>query len=196
MREPLQGQLPTPKILLPRSIPVDGLRATDLSREPSRYTNLFAGPSAQALSCRHPRQSLSLRYLGRRQREQRLAYLCRLCAGVDPHRPNAVMPKRISVFSFSRPSEEPSTPGRSISVFRSSLASSVSQTQGRDQTPHFDGLTRQHSLFYPHYRGQNTRRQVILDKLTLEPTSCLHHRPRLCRFPVVCIPSPKAWRSS
>ena len=26
---------------------------------------------------------------------------------------------------------------------------SVSQTQGRDQTPHFDGLTRQHSLFYP-----------------------------------------------
>ena len=131
VREPLPGQLPTPKILLPRSIPVHGLRATDLSREPSRYTNLFAGPSAQALSCRHPRQSLS-QYLGRRQREQRLAYLCRLCAGVDPHRPNAVC--RRGFRSSASADRMPSTPARSISVFRSSLGLGFANARARSNS--------------------------------------------------------------
>ena len=151
VREPLPGQLPTPEILLPRSIPVHGLRATDLSREPSRYTNLFAGPSAQALSCRHPRQSLSRSTLAdaNESRDWRIyadfaQVLIRIARTLYAEEDFGLQLQQTVVCLRLQHD-------RSLS-FALPLGS-VSQTQGRDQTPHFDGLTRQHSLFYPHYRA-------------------------------------------
>ena len=179
VREPLPGQLPAPQVLLSGSIPVHGFRATDLSRESSRYSNLFAGPSAQALSRRHPRQGLS-QYLGRGQREPRLAHLCRLCAGAHPHRPKAVRQRGVGPPTWADGVCPRLQHHRSLS-FALPLGS-ISQTQGWDQTPYFNRLTRQHSLFYPHHRCQNTRRQHPR-RIDSGTDLLLPHGPRLYRLP-------------
>ena len=73
MRSAVSGQLPDPKILLLRSVPLYGLCPTHLPRKPPRYRNLPAGSTAQTLSCRHPQPNRA-QYFGRSQRKQRLVF--------------------------------------------------------------------------------------------------------------------------
>jgi hypothetical protein len=74
VRSTVSGQLPDPKILLLRSVPLYGLCPTHLPRKPSRYRNLSTCSTAQTSSCRHPQQNFA-QHSGRSQRKQRLVHL-------------------------------------------------------------------------------------------------------------------------
>jgi len=69
MRSSLSRRIPHSNLFLFRSIPLHGLRSTDLSGESSRHRNMPAGHAAQALSCRDQGQSFS-KYLGRCERKR------------------------------------------------------------------------------------------------------------------------------
>ena len=66
MRRTLSGQLQSTKFLMSRSVPLYGIRTTDLQRQSSRYRNLSPGYAAQTLSCRHSGQCRS-KHNGRRR---------------------------------------------------------------------------------------------------------------------------------
>ena len=86
MRSSLRRRTTCADLLLLGSVPLHGLRAIDLSREPARHRDLPACAWQQTLPRRHSRQPLA-QHAGRRQRKTRLAHLCRFRAG--PHRPGA-----------------------------------------------------------------------------------------------------------
>src|SRR5258708_17312314 len=61
----------------------DDVRAIELSGKSARHRRLPALARTPALSSGNPRPDLA-QHAGRRQRDPRLANLCRLCAGADP----------------------------------------------------------------------------------------------------------------
>jgi len=89
MRSPVPGRVSDSELLVFRSIPLHGLRSTDLSGESSRYRDMPSGHAVQALSRRVPRQSVS-KHVGRCQRKTGLAYLRRLRSCVDRNGQKAV----------------------------------------------------------------------------------------------------------
>src|SRR4051812_45590921 len=80
LRRSLSRQSKNPPLLLFRSIPLHGLRSTDLAREPARHRNLSSCPSQETLS-----RGISRRHrwehARRCQRTPRLAHLRRLRSG-------------------------------------------------------------------------------------------------------------------
>ena len=94
MCSPVSRRTPDSKFFVFRSIPLHGLRSTDLSGESSRHRNMPAGHAAQALSRRDPEQSLS-KHIGRCQRKTGLAHLRRLCSGVDRNGQTVVCGRRL-----------------------------------------------------------------------------------------------------
>src|ERR1039458_1668523 len=62
------------QVLSSRSVPLHGLRATDISRKSARHRNLSARSPSQALSSGHTRQHRQ-EHTGRCQREARLPHL-------------------------------------------------------------------------------------------------------------------------
>src|SRR6266436_3201666 len=89
LRDTLCGRAESEVVLLPRSVPVHGIRTVDLPREPARYRSVSACPALQALS---PRDSCDggPQYPGQCERGARLAHPCRLRAEPDRHRTAAV----------------------------------------------------------------------------------------------------------
>lgn len=89
---PLRGEvsrpLPDAHILLPRPVPVHGLRLTDLSRKPAGYRNLPEGAIGQVVPSGHPWRDRP-QHTGGCQRKARLAHLPRFCAQPDPSCPQA-----------------------------------------------------------------------------------------------------------
>ena len=71
---PLRWRRPGANAVLCRAIPRDGVRATDLSREPARYRSLPVGPRVETLSHGFSRAGPTIDS-GRRQRDARLAHL-------------------------------------------------------------------------------------------------------------------------
>ena len=88
-RGPLFGRAEGEVVLVPRSVPVHGVRATDLSAEPARHRGVSARPAPEALA---PRDSFDGRTQYARQCKcgARLAYLFRFRARPDRHRAPAV----------------------------------------------------------------------------------------------------------
>src|SRR5215471_18600622 len=78
----LRGQQKRSFILLLEPVFDDGIRPTDISREPSRYRSLPACTSEQSLSLRPDGSSQTLD-IGRRKRESRLEDLRRFCTQPD-----------------------------------------------------------------------------------------------------------------
>src|ERR1035437_4241362 len=54
LRQTLRRRVWGPRLLLPRSIPLHGLRPTDVPREPARYRDVPPLAPARALPCRLP----------------------------------------------------------------------------------------------------------------------------------------------
>ena len=104
-RSPANAHVPALRATLPRRkvcktlsvfrpVSQHGVRATDLSGEPSRYRSLSARTPKQALSHGHPFQGRAEHTL-RCQRAARLAHLCRLRPGSDPNRTASVRRRRL-----------------------------------------------------------------------------------------------------
>ena len=89
MRPALPGQSSHPILHLPRPVPMHGIRATHLPREPARYRSVPASPSRQALSHGHPWRDVT-QHARKRQSAPGLAHLRRVRAVHDSHRPPPV----------------------------------------------------------------------------------------------------------
>ena len=165
-------------LFLFRSIALHGLCPTDVSREPPRYRNLFTDDAIQTLSCRDSGQRVS-KHLGRRQREKRLAYLCRFRSRADSHGQKAVCQGRLRFGTRTNDLCSRFYDNRSLS-FSLSLGT-LPQTQRSHQVAHPDGFARQYSLLYLHFRRQNPRRY---DPRPIGFRTCrfLHYGPGLHRF--------------
>ena len=178
MRSAVSGQLSYPKILLLRSIPLYGFRPTHLQREPSRHRNLPTSLTAKTLPCRSP-QPRRPDYLGRSQRKQRLAHLCRFCS--NPHSTSSppVCPRGLwrcleaDRLRFRLHHRRPLS-------FPLSLGS-VPSAQSCDQNAYALGPSRQYSLLYPRYERQGTR-FTDAGRIALGAGVLLHHGSRLHRF--------------
>ena len=79
----------SPRLLVPGSIPLPGVRATDLPRKPPRHRDVSAILPAQALPRGLPRQRLA-KHIGRCQPRPRLAHLRRFRSSVDRSSAKAV----------------------------------------------------------------------------------------------------------
>jgi hypothetical protein len=200
MRSPISRRTLDSKLFVFRSIPLHGLRPTDLSGESSRYRNMPASHAAQALSRGDTEQSFS-KHVGRCQRETGLAHLCRLRSGVDPNRQTIVYGRGF------RTATQPDCLCLGFHDNRSvSLPFSVglfSATQRRHQTPYRDGSARLYSLRDPHHSWESSRCH-LLGPVGPRTRSILHHGPRIYRLcsplslhathGVLCDPSQKQSR--
>src|SRR5688500_13489071 len=93
-RGALWGRLSRPNLDLCRTVPLYGLRAAHVPREPTRHRSLSVGARGQAVS-----HGLSVACesfdVGGCERTPRLADLCRLCPGPDRPGPEALCPRRL-----------------------------------------------------------------------------------------------------
>jgi len=85
MRRPVSGRLLSQELLLLGAVSGDGLRSTDLPREPSRHRSMSLFRARQTVSQGVPRPSGSLD-VGGRERVARGAHLRGLRPGVDRYR--------------------------------------------------------------------------------------------------------------
>src|SRR4030067_641696 len=178
MRSPVSRRTPHSKFFVFRSIPLHGLRSTDLSRKSSRHRNMPAGHASQALSRRDQGQSFS-KYLSRCKRKTGLAHLRRLCSCVDRNGQRVVCGGGLRVANH---------PGCLRSGFHHhrpvSVAFSVglfSATKGGHQTPYRDGSARLYSLRNPHHSWESSR-CYLLGSAGPRTSLVLHDGPWIHRF--------------
>ncbi len=88
-RAPLPGRSSGQAVHLRRAVPLHGLCATHVPREPAGHRSLSLGPGQQArpYGAAHGRQP---DHAGRCERSAGLAHLCGICPGPHPDRPAAV----------------------------------------------------------------------------------------------------------
>src|SRR4030042_1605854 len=178
MRSSLSRRIPHSNLFLFRSIPLHGLRSTDLSGESSRHRNMPAGHAAQALSRRDQGQSFS-KYLGRCQRKTGLAHLRRLCSCVDWNGQRVVCGRGLRAANHRGCLRSGFHHDRPVSLaFPVGL---FSATQRRHQTPYRDGSARLYSLRDPHHSWESSRRYLLG---SADPRTCrvLYHGPWIHRF--------------
>ncbi len=84
LRRALPGRAQGQELLVPRSVPVHGLRVADLSREPARHRSLPASAGQQALSSGDS-QPGRVQHARRRPRAPRLAAVRRLRTAAHCH---------------------------------------------------------------------------------------------------------------
>lgn len=154
VRAEIPRQCSRARVLLSRSVPCDGLRAVDVSREPAGHRDLFAGSRAQALSRWLSWQDIS-KHSGRRQQAPRLAHLGRLRPGAHPSCPDVVRQGRLRRGAEAR--------GLCVGLHNDrpvpgvvSLGA-IPSPQGSRQAPYAHRPAGQHPLFYPHNSRENAR---------------------------------------
>ena len=166
-----QGQV----VQLPRPISVHGLRPTHLPRKSTRYRSLPSCPEKQTLSHGHSGQSIT-QHLGLRQREKRLAYLCRLFSISYSNRTQTLYRRR-----FGRRSRQYGICTRRLNhrplPFRFPMGS-VPYYQSSSKTTYSARSSRQYPKLHPYFRRQTSR-----GKRSRSPYSrarfFLHHGPGL-----------------
>ncbi len=142
------------EVLLLGSVPDDGLRSIDLSREPARYRSVSAVRDRQALSSRVSRQGCAC-YFGRRQRISRLPDLCRLRPCLDWDRPTALCQRPHRRRSGSESLRSGLNHHRSVPDIVS--VGQISEAQGCRQNAHAVGPSRQYPHFHSHFRWKTAR---------------------------------------
>jgi hypothetical protein len=139
------------------SIPVDGVCATDLSREPQRYRGVSSRAVLQALSLGLS-QPGSAQHPGQRQRNSGLAYLLRIRTAADHDGAKALCQR-----AFWSRSERHSL--RSRCYYHRSVpvgvpVGLVSFDQSGYQAAYALGLERQYPFFHSYQRRQVARSQL------------------------------------
>jgi hypothetical protein len=142
-------------VLVRRLVPVHGIRAANLSGEPTRHRSVSARAALQALS---PRDSPngSAQYVGQRERRSRPAHLCRLRVEPDRYRAAAcrrALPGRVERVGLRSGYDH----YRSLPV--GVFVGTVSLGQGGGQIEHAARSARQHLDLHPHQRRQDARGQ-------------------------------------
>ena len=138
------------------SVPLHGVRAARLSREPARHRNVPACPEREALPLGYSRLG-GQEHAGRRERSAGLAHLRRVRAAPHSHRASA-LPER----TLRRgPEGDRLRPGldHNRPVLGAVPVGTVSFHQGRDQAAHVDRSAREHPELHPHLRRETARRQ-------------------------------------
>src|SRR4030043_1470659 len=155
---PVSRRAPHSKFFVFRSIPLHGLRSTDLSGESSRYRNMSAGHAAQALACRVSRTSFP-KHVGRCERKTGLAYLRRLCSCVDRNSQRVVCKRGLRTTNHPSCLRSGFHHNRPVSVAFS--VGLFSGTKGRHQTPYRNGSAGLCSLRDPHHSWESSRRHLL-----------------------------------
>src|SRR5574337_448984 len=177
LRRAVRGRAHSQNVLLSRSVPLHGVRAADLSREPARHRSVPASARGQALPHLHSLQHRP-QYLGQCERGARLACLRRLGPVAHWNRPSSVC--RGAVWRRSErhglragcQHHRPVPGGVSVGP--------VSLDQGGHQAAHALGPARQHPHVPAHQRRQAARRQCPRPVGT-RARRLLRHGPRLYR---------------
>ena len=152
---PLRWRRPGPNALLCRAIPRDGVRATDLSREPARYRGLPIGARVETLSHRFSRAGPTINS-GRRQRDARLAHLRGIRSPSDCPSEEALCQRKPGRGAGQHGPCSGFHDHRSVPVAISMGALSLHQGGGEDA--HVARSARQHPELRPHLERQAARR--------------------------------------
>src|SRR5258705_919593 len=152
LRRTPQGQA----FQLPGSISLDGVCATDVSREPARYRSLSSRSVFQALPPGSSRDC-SAQCRGQRQRDSGLAHLLRLRSESDRNGTTALRQRTF----WSRAERHRLRSGRHHhrSVPLGFSLGAVPFDQGRYQAAYFAGLERQYPFFHSYQRWEVARDQ-------------------------------------
>src|SRR4030067_34530 len=179
MRSPVPRRVSDSELFVFRSIPLHGLRSTDLSGESSRHRNMLAGYAAQALSCRDQGQSFP-KHVGRCKRKTGLAHLRRLCSCADREGQSVICKRGLRIANHPGCLRSGFHHDRPVSVaFSMGL---FSATQKRHQTPYRDGSAGLYSLRNPHHSWERSR-CYLLGSAGPRTNRVLHDGPwghRLC----------------
>jgi len=154
VRPEIPGRLQGLEFFVSGPIPLHGIRPAHLSRESSGHRGLPSFRPTEALSHGHSRRHLP-KHAGQRQRESKLAHLCRLRAGVDPYctsplyqrstgrgfGANGIRPR----FHYDRPVPVPVSMG------------AVPKAQRSRQDARLIGFTRKHPFVHQDHRRQIPR---------------------------------------
>ncbi len=170
--------LQSSEIFMPGSVSMYDVCTVDISRESTRYHCLSSIVSQQTLSYGHSWTSLQ-KHAGRRQRQQRLAYLRRLRANIDPSGSPAL--SRRTAWSRSREYGLRVGCDDHRSVSGAFSVGAFSKEQGSDQAPYALRFARPHSVFHRDHRRESDRRQ---HPRYPDPGGriVLHYGSRLSRF--------------
>lgn len=175
---PLCPALSYQDVFASRSVPLHGIRTTDLPRKPARHRNLSARSLSQALSSWHQRQRCA-QHNGRCQRILRLPHLRGFRHESHPDRPQALRQRQLRGGTGSDSLRARYHHHRPL-LERLSLAA-LSSRQGRRQDAYVAGLARQHPHFHSHQRRQDARGQCARHPRA-RSWQFLHHGSRLHRL--------------
>src|SRR6266576_553363 len=139
------------------SVPLHGLCATDVSREPARHRSLSACSVLQTLSLGFPQRG-GAQHPGQRQRNSRLAHLLRLRPELDRNGPKALCQRTLWGRSERYRLRSGRHHHRSVPVGVS--VGAVSLDQGGHPAAHAAGLEGQYSFLHSHQRWQVARSQL------------------------------------
>ena len=171
----LPRQSSHPILHLPRPVPMHGICAAHLPREPARYRSVSASSSRQALSHGHPWRDVA-QHARQRQSAPGLAHLRRVRAGHDSHRSPPVCRRepgagarqhRLRAGRFHR---RPVPVGVSVGV--------VPLDQVRRQAAHVIGPAGQHSDVHTRLRREDARCERPRHPGP-RARGVLHHGPRV-----------------
>lgn len=177
-RQTIRQRIQSNNVFLSRSRPLTGLRTTDLSREPTRYRNLFTGSAIQALSSWHPFECCS-QYTHEYQRRTRLSHLRRLRAEPDGY----CAPNLLRKFIRRRPEKHRLCTGHDNHRYMlvSLSIGTISIQKSRRQNAYIARLTREYPELYPYQRRQAVRSQCSRQS-PARSGSFLHHGSWLHRL--------------
>ena len=156
VRQALPRRLSRQQFLLPRSISLHGICATDLPRKSPRHRNLPASSATETVS-RRVSQHRRSQYACQCQSTTRLADLRRLRSCIDRSCEGVVSPRRHRFQVRANRLRLRFHHHRSLFVVVS--LGQVSPSQRRGQAAHVDRFTRQYPVFYTLFHGKSSRCQ-------------------------------------
>src|SRR4249920_1205024 len=178
LRRPLWWTSQSPAFQLSGSVPVDGIRAIDVSRKPARYRSLSSGSVFQTLPSRHSFEGRS-QHLGQCQRNSGLAHLLRLCSESDCYGTTSLRQRTLWSGSQGYRLRSGCHDHRSVSF--GIPVGAVPFDQGSYQAAHAARSARQYPVFHSYQRWQVARGQRTR-RIDHRAWSFLRHGPRLHRF--------------
>ena len=178
MRPALSGKPQSKKLYLSRPVPMYGLCTTHLPGKFTGYRSLSSLPAQQTIPHGYSRQGIS-KHIGQCQQSTRLADQCGLCPVAYQYCPPIVYRRRF--WRGTRSNCLCSGFHHNRSLFVSVSMGQVSSNQGRHQTPHASGLTRQYPYIHPYQRWQTARRKRF-GRIDTRARKLLRHGSRLPGF--------------
>ena len=143
----IQRPLQSPTVFVHGSIPLNGICSVKLPRKSAGHRGMSACSAIQAVSHGHSKSHFSLDSRAR-QRNTRLAHLCRLCPSLDSYRSPTLCKRRV----IGRTGTDCICPRldnhRPVPVIVP--VGTISATQGRCKNAYIARPARQHSYVYTH----------------------------------------------